>query len=289
MLYNSYQVAEIIGVNVSTIKRWTSSGKLNCHQTNGGHRKFHLRHLKDFFKKNKNDSININLKYLIGENKSLEKAINEKDYKTLIKYCFKSSTSSSSNNFTALNNALILNGYSIDVIFDQIIIPTLTKIGQEWSNNNLTITEEHLASERIKKFILSLESDFEQKRTKFNAFFFTLAEDNHDLPTYMAEAITNQNKDIKTFNLGANIPANDFIKISKKIKPKIIFISIIYIKKIELVKREINLICKNFNNPNIRIILSGAGVKEIKTKQSNLIKMKSFKNLKNEISFFLNN
>ena len=29
MIYNSNQVANIIGVNVSTIKRWTDSGKLD--------------------------------------------------------------------------------------------------------------------------------------------------------------------------------------------------------------------------------------------------------------------
>ena len=44
------QIAEIIGVNVSTIKRWTDSGKLECQQTIGGHRKFHLNHLRKFLK-----------------------------------------------------------------------------------------------------------------------------------------------------------------------------------------------------------------------------------------------
>ena len=50
MIYNSYQVADIIGVNVSTIKRWTSSGKLSCYQTVGGHRKFHLNDIAAFYK-----------------------------------------------------------------------------------------------------------------------------------------------------------------------------------------------------------------------------------------------
>ena len=50
MQYNSYQLAEIIGVNVSTIKRWTESGKLNCTKTVGGHRKFNLNDISNFFK-----------------------------------------------------------------------------------------------------------------------------------------------------------------------------------------------------------------------------------------------
>mgnify|MGYP001337092544 FL=1 len=51
MTYNSYQIAAIIGVNVSTIKRWTDSGKLKCFQSVGGHRKFHLNHITEFLKK----------------------------------------------------------------------------------------------------------------------------------------------------------------------------------------------------------------------------------------------
>ena len=39
MIYNSNQVAELIGVNVSTIKRWTDTGKLNCIKSAGGHQK----------------------------------------------------------------------------------------------------------------------------------------------------------------------------------------------------------------------------------------------------------
>ena len=45
---NSRDVAEILGVNVSTIKRWTDEGKLTCDKTAGGHRKFHLHHIAHF-------------------------------------------------------------------------------------------------------------------------------------------------------------------------------------------------------------------------------------------------
>ena len=54
MIYNSNQVAELIGVSISTIKRWTDTGKLNCIKSAGGHRKFHLNHIKQLLKSNKN-------------------------------------------------------------------------------------------------------------------------------------------------------------------------------------------------------------------------------------------
>ena len=67
MQYNSYQLAEIIGVNVSTIKRWTESGKLNCTKTVGGHRKFNLNDISNFLKKYKKNQSNLDLIKIVGK------------------------------------------------------------------------------------------------------------------------------------------------------------------------------------------------------------------------------
>ena len=48
--FNSIEVARILGVNVSTVKRWTEEGKLECIKTAGGHRKFLMAHLGDYVK-----------------------------------------------------------------------------------------------------------------------------------------------------------------------------------------------------------------------------------------------
>ena len=49
---SSEEASSIIGVNVSTIKRWADRGKLDCVITAGGHRKFLMRHLASFLKEN---------------------------------------------------------------------------------------------------------------------------------------------------------------------------------------------------------------------------------------------
>ena len=48
---NSKEVAMIMGVHVSTVKRWTDAGKLPCYQTPGGHRKFILNHINEFWQR----------------------------------------------------------------------------------------------------------------------------------------------------------------------------------------------------------------------------------------------
>ena len=53
---NSKEVSGILGINISTLKRWTDSGKLGCEKTAGGHRKFTMQHIRDYYKMHSNSS-----------------------------------------------------------------------------------------------------------------------------------------------------------------------------------------------------------------------------------------
>ena len=50
----SKNVAEILGINISTLKRWTDNGTLECTKTAGGHRKFTMQNIRDFHKSQEN-------------------------------------------------------------------------------------------------------------------------------------------------------------------------------------------------------------------------------------------
>jgi len=284
MVYNSYQIADILGVNVSTIKRWTDSGKLKCEQTIGGHRKFHLSHLAELVKSDKKISKNINFENLIGKNNSLILAIDSKDEKKLINYSYRNLIGGKTENFLSLNNSLILKGYSISTIYDKILLPVLIKIGNRWSKGKLTISEEHLASQIIKKFLSNLSFGIIPKKTKYNAFCFTLINDKHDIPLLMGESLLNQNEQIKTFNLGPNLPVEDFITLSQKTYPDIIYVSVVYIDNINILNQQINLLCKYFSNLNTKIFLSGSGFKQLRINYTNFTEIQSFEYFENEIN-----
>ncbi len=46
--YSTADIARMLGVDASTVKRWTDSGKLQCFRTIGGHRRFSLIQVKEF-------------------------------------------------------------------------------------------------------------------------------------------------------------------------------------------------------------------------------------------------
>ena len=284
MIYNSYQVAEIMGVNVSTVKRWTDAGKLKCYQTIGGHRKFYLKDLTLFISKNKNYSTAINLEFLIGKNKRLYEAITDYNFQYLINYSYIALKEGKKNRFSLLMTSLTLKNYTFISIFDDLISPLLHRIGEEWSNNKLSIAEEHIASNILINYLSNINFQHQVNKEEYNAFCFTLENDEHELPLHMAEIILNQIESIRTYNLGHNLPIRDFLKFSEKVKPHIIFISIIYYKDAAKVKSQIKELYERISPKDTHIFLKGAGAQLIHP-DKNIYLLQSFQ----EFNSFLMN
>lgn len=281
MIYNSNQVAELIGVNVSTIKRWTDTGKLNCIKSAGGHRKFHLNHIKQLLKSNKKMFSKVNISKLVGNNKLISSAVKDKKYNVLINACMKHLLKGDTDNFCSLCKSFILAGYELDMIFDKIINPTLDLIGKKWENKEIAISEEHMASVIIKKFLTSLNENLNVKNSN-EVFCFTLYNDGHDLPLFMAENILND-LGYKVFNLGSNLPVYDFLKFLEKHNSSFIFLSIVYVEDIDKMNDELRLLSKETSKKNIKVYLKGAGTDKLFTDYSNFLITENFKKLINEL------
>ena len=99
----------------------------------------------------------------------------------------------------------------------------------------------------------------------------------------MAESIMNQNN-IKTYNLGANLPVHDFIELANKVAPDIILVSIIYIKDLKKINQELNLLCKHFLNSNTKIILRGNAVTKVAINYNNFFHINTFEDFQDLIS-----
>ena len=62
---NSKEVANILGINISTLKRWTDNGTIKCKKTPGGHRKFTMQNVREYYKNNKESGKNFGAVLLI--------------------------------------------------------------------------------------------------------------------------------------------------------------------------------------------------------------------------------
>ena len=46
--FSTADIAKLLSVDPSTVKRWAESGKLHCYRTMGGHRRFTRQQIEDF-------------------------------------------------------------------------------------------------------------------------------------------------------------------------------------------------------------------------------------------------
>lgn len=262
--YNSIEAAKILGVNVSTIKRWTDDGRLECVKTAGGHRKFIMAHLSKFLDQNRKKTSKINLFPLENESDlKLSNHILKGNFSHLIEYLQKQAFNCNRDKVQKVFNGLYLAQYPLHNIYDQIVTPILRDIGKLWMNGKIDVIQEHLASSTIKDAINRLQGIILlPTRKKGKALCLNLSSELHDIALKMVDHIL-ENRGFKVLYSGQNTPIINFEKILKSFKPDRIYISSSYIDDVKAVQDEFDYICACSVKAGIDIYIGGAGFDQL--------------------------
>ena len=266
---NSKEVAMIMGVHVSTVKRWTDAGKLPCYQTPGGHRKFILSHINEFLAKNKKKSKKVNVVELEGiKDRKLIQNIDHGEYKKLIPVFLEQALNADGDRLKTTLTGLYMKQYYLHEIYDTLVLPVMRLIGEMWANNDISIAEEHLATNTIKNAVHALGETLERKDYKDKSYTLSLAlsGDEHDLPLIMTKQIL-EIKGIPVINCGRNTPVNSIKRLLKKFQPDKIIVSLTYIENKKLAKQELDDLLKIASKTHAKIYVGGAGIQYINGQQ----------------------
>ena len=258
---NSKEVASIMGVNVSTIKRWTDSGKLDCYQTVGGHRKFLLSHLKNFLKEKINQKLKVNIiQYLNKGEKELVQRIDRIDYKYLRDYLFQLGLQQSVDSIHDVINSLLIKGEPQYRIYDELILNVLNRIGDLWSNNKLSIADEHTMTETIRNVMYRIHSEISKNNVKIpkKVICMTLTNDEHEIPLVMIQSILDE-INIPSTNLGPNIPVPEIESKIQVVNPTHLIISSNYVLDTDTFNSEISRLIQFCHKKDIEILIGGSG------------------------------
>lgn len=258
---NSKEVASVMGVNVSTIKRWTDSGKLDCYQTVGGHRKFLLSHLKNFLKQKINQNLRVNIiQYLNKGDKELVQRIDRIDYKYLRDYLFQLSLQQGIDSIHDVINSLLIKGEPQHRIYDELILNVLNRIGDLWSNNKLSIADEHTMTETIRNVMYRIHSEISKNNVKIpkKVICMTLTNDEHEIPLVMIQSILDE-INIPSTNLGPNIPVPEIESKIQAVNPTHLIISSNYVLDTDTFNSEISQLIQFCHKKDIEILIGGSG------------------------------
>lgn len=259
-LLTSSEVADLINVNVSTVKRWTDNGQIKCTHTLGKHRKYRFRDVMEFAV---NNHIQVNPVHLYSDeiNKEEIKQINfavfSNDYQflsdTFYNYIL------SGNKFKAESLLKLIYGYKVPlgIIYDSVIAPSLKRIGQEWYENKIGIESEHLASNITLQSVIKLQDVIAKKEPRgYVSVCGCLTDEFHNIGITCVNNLL-ESECWESYLLGSNTPASSFIKLIEQYKPHLVCISTSVIKDINLFSEEVNSVYRVIRKYKGKLAVSG--------------------------------
>ena len=215
---NSKEVANILGINISTLKRWTENGTLGCKKTAGGHRKFTIQHIRDYYKQHQEAGKKFGAALDNAEHKDIYSLIKSNDYNQLAIRLAETSIISDDLSVNTILHSSYMAGYNINDIFDLIVDPASDLVERWLCDENISHIEEYISRKLITRSV-ELLSESKPNGT-FNgksALCINFEDDLPDLGVAMSEVLLRHNG-YNVFNTGSHAELGKLKNILKKYK-----------------------------------------------------------------------
>jgi MerR family transcriptional regulator, light-induced transcriptional regulator len=212
-MLSTQEVAAMLDVTETTIKRWADDALLACVRTAGGHRKFLLSDIVNFADANG---------YAVGgatppeasgeEAERLQVGVLTKNY-PLVASVFQSEALRADRR-RILQFLLYLQKQRVPfaVIVDDVVRPAFVAIGQLWGEGGISIAEEHAASQATMEAMILLSAELHHKRSNgLTALCACPGADLHELGI-RAIAYALECEGWKVHFIGGNAPADTILE-----------------------------------------------------------------------------
>lgn len=256
------EVAELLDVSEATVKRWADAGVFRFDKTTGGHRRFEIDAISRFQRER--------LQTPWTEPKETRKLRHKGERKELLdgsafsEYLLGAKVQEAG---LALVDAY-LRGHGLVKLFDTVVTDAMHSIGEMWFRGEITISDEHLATQTVLGAIAQLRNAVGPiDSLGLKAICCGIESDLHELPTHLATSAL-ENRGWKATNLGPNTPVysvcelittrgrNDFKGTD------LICIAARMIRDLERAAREIATLRQISDRIGARIILGGEGFRD---------------------------
>ena len=274
---SSNDVAEILGVNISTLKRWTENGKIDCVKTAGGHRKFTMQHIRNYYKDHQKAYRNSVLGLEHVKHKNIYNMINNNEFNGLAKILADSSIESDELTVNTIINGSYMKGVSVDKICDEVIEPAVMIVENGLQKNYLSHIEAFISRKLITRVAEGLNQN--KPNGSFNgkiAMCVNFEDNLPDLGVAMSEIILRHNG-YNVLNTGSHA---DLGNLNEAIKKKNVDVLLFYLCNMQccmatvkenLIKTEKQIlhISELAIKLGVRVIFGGSGLQFIDNSKEN--------------------
>ena len=244
------QVAEALGVSVSSVKRWVDAGALQATRTMGRHRLVLLSSALSFAQREQ-----FPVEGLLAISPSNNGSAVHAQLCERLLDALKSGDDQLS---TALILSVYQDGAGVVDLADQLIRPAMERIGQGWFLGQWDVYEEHLATSLLITTLTGINQSLIKSTSESRplALGATPSGDPYVLPGLLAEIVV-RGVGWNVRNLGCDLPLRSLAEATRRFRPRMIFLSASHIADRDLFVSEYSYFYESASLVGAAVMLGG--------------------------------
>jgi excisionase family DNA binding protein len=221
---STVQAAGVLGVSVSTVKRWVDEGVLPAHRTAGGHRKL-LR--AEVLALARQGDLPRGALAVLPTASARDKAV---DLDAAMAELTTALLEGRGEEVRGIIHRAYDSGLAIEVLADRIISPALSRVGHDWQTARIDVWQEHRGTQLCAAALYDLKDDLEARaeRNRPVAVGGAPEGDPYLLSTLLAQYVL-LDAGWDAVNLGPNTPLPSLAKALRDLQPRLLWLSVSYL------------------------------------------------------------
>jgi len=253
------QLSRVWLVSEATIKRWADTGQLKSSRTVGGHRRFPLAEVMRFQTERGLGAANAGASVATAAAAPQSERF---EAEQAAEQFFQAVRRGHAGEATALLLEAHMHGAGLDLIFDEVVAPSLHRVGDLWYGEEMSVAEEHLASSTATRAVESLAASTRRAGAKAGAAVCCAAEEEmHTLPVLCAQAVLEgAGWDVR--NLGGHTPFFALAEYVERQRPALVCVSATLQRELEHNARDYAQLSSAARACGARVVLGGEGFRD---------------------------
>ncbi|HTR80490.1 MAG TPA: helix-turn-helix domain-containing protein [Bacteroidota bacterium] len=260
LLFTTKEVAEMLHVDKSTVKRWTDEGKLKCFRTPGGHRKFRAEDLQQFMSDyNYTVSPTDFFPRYASDEAIIRGMISQKEFNVLDSVCFSAAIKGNKDELVKLLSEAHRNGMSLPMVFDKILRPTVKKISDLHASGKLQLFEKQLALNSLANAIIVFSDVIIKAAPNGKRAIAAMVEGDMETFELKALVVLLESQGYEVLSLGAGASGESVAQLVRIKHPQFVFLIATNRFEVNVVKEEHHKIQEELRAYDGRLIIGGSG------------------------------
>jgi len=271
IFFNTNDVAQMLQVDKSTVKRWADEGKIKCFRTPGGHRKFSSDDVYEFMSTFRYGvSASQPVSQMESDETIIKKIVDKKEFNVLTSVCFNAAIKGKKEDALALFNEVYRAGVDLASIFDNILRPTLKRLNDTFIAHKISPIELQIANNVLSATVVHIADSVRHspKNNRSIILASTYVEKNdvelHALTTLF------EVMGYSVMNVGTGVDSDSVNQLIYRTKPYALVLCVRATEYSDDLVKEIETVLHTTNDNMTRLIVGG-GEKESDILNENFI------------------